>query len=80
MNQGSKIYFNEVSRLVKLGEQLLGKSAQSTILTDENKEIRWMLPAQKINDYIVEEQIERPRLFFVLGKTTVPNETLWNIK
>lgn len=80
MNQGSKIYFNEVARLVKYGESLLGKSAQSTKLTAENKEIRWMLPPQKINDYIVEEKLERPVLFFVLGETVVENETIWNIK
>ena len=80
MNQGSKIYHNEVARLVKYGESLSGKSAQSTKLTTENKEVRWMLPPQKINDYIVEEKIERPCLFFVLGETVVPNETIWNIK
>ena len=80
MDLRSKKYFYEVAKLVKYGESLLGKSAQSTKLTAENKEVRWMLPPQKINDYIVEEKIERPCLFFILGETVVPNETIWNIK
>lgn len=82
LKRGSKIYFNAVSKLVSAGEELVSKTAQSTILKSFNEKLKMMQmdPPQKITDYIVEERIMEPRLFIVFKGITVPWETLWNVK
>lgn len=80
--QGQKKYSYAVSKLEEIGESVIGKMAQSTILRHYNETLKMMQmnEPRQIDDYIVEEQMTEPRLFIFFGPVSVPFETLWNVK
>jgi len=78
----SILYQTEASQLATYGNSLIGKTAQSTILTQISKcgQKAEMMPAQKITGYSVQEWCGEPNLMICVGTEEVWEDSLRNIK
>jgi len=74
----SQDYEQEKERLEKFGKLLIGRKAQSTLLTmlSPNGQNIVMEPAQKITAYEIVENFMEPELMVILGGESVYESTL----
>jgi len=74
----SQDYEQEKERLEKFGKLLIGRKAQSTLLTmlSPNRQNIVMEPAQKITAYEIVENFMEPELMVILGGESVYESTL----
>lgn len=74
-------YQRESQILAKYGESLIGKTAQSTVLTmiSDCGQKTVLEPAQKITGYSVENWLGEPKLMVTIGGVEVFEDTLRRI-
>lgn len=72
---------NEQKRLEAYGQSLIGKSAQSTILTMISNDGQRAIPepSKKITSYEIVETFQEPTLMVSVGGDMVFESTLFNI-
>ena len=71
----------ELERLNYIGSRLIGKTAQSSLLTELDKNGKKLVSApQGITAYEIVEVFQEPTLMVTLGGESVFEDTLFNIK
>lgn len=76
-----KTNIEEIKRLEKYGKSLIGKSAQSTVLTMISNcgQKKVAEPSQKITGYSIQSWCGEPELMVTMGGKEVFENTLFNI-